>query len=80
MNARKLLIAALTGTTGLIGAHLVDPATARAQSTTTGAIQGVVTDSNTGEKLVGVTVIATSPKVSTTSSLTPRSSILAAFE
>jgi outer membrane receptor protein involved in Fe transport len=66
MNARKLLIAALTGTTGLIGAHLVDPATARAQSTTTGAIQGVVTDSNTGEKLVGVTVIATSPALAQT--------------
>lgn len=34
---------------------------ARAQSSTAGAIQGVVTDKNTGEALAGVTVIATSP-------------------
>ena len=66
MNARKLLIAALTGTTGLIGAHLLDPATARAQSSTTGAVQGVVTDEKTGEKLPGVTVIATSPALAQT--------------
>ena len=51
----KLLIATTLGLTGLLGAHLYEPATARAQSNTTGAIQGTVTDSKTGEKLAGVT-------------------------
>jgi len=41
----------------LVGATSV----ARAQSTTTGAIQGRVTDEKTGEPLVGITVIASSP-------------------
>jgi hypothetical protein len=66
MNARNFLIAALTGTTGLVGAHLLDPRAASAQSSTTGAIQGVVTDAKTGEKLPGVTVIATSPALAQT--------------
>ena len=66
MNARKLLFAALAGSSGLLGAHLVHPATARAQSATSGAIQGVVTDQKTGEKLVGVTVIVTSPALAQT--------------
>ena len=35
-----------------------------AQSATTGAIQGAVTDSKTGEKLAGVTVVVTSPSLS----------------
>ncbi|HUQ07001.1 MAG TPA: TonB-dependent receptor [Kofleriaceae bacterium] len=35
--------------------------TATAQSLTTGAVQGVVTDASTGEPLVAVTVVATSP-------------------
>jgi outer membrane receptor protein involved in Fe transport len=36
-------------------------ATALAQSTTSGAIQGVITDQSTGEKLAGVTVTVASP-------------------
>ncbi len=60
MKTKNLLIAATLGTTGLLGAHLLDPTSARAQSTTAGAIQGQVVDSKTGEKLVGVTVTATS--------------------
>jgi outer membrane receptor protein involved in Fe transport len=43
-----VIIIALTSTTG-------------AQSLTTGAVQGVVTDAATGDPLIGVTVIATSP-------------------
>jgi outer membrane receptor protein involved in Fe transport len=66
MTARKLLIAALAGTSGLLGAHLLDPATARAQSSTNGAIQGVVADAKSGEKLPGVTVIVTSPALAQT--------------
>jgi len=66
MNARKFLIAALAGTSGLLGAHLAHPTTARAQSTTTGAIQGVVVDEKTGEALPGVTVIVTSPSIAQT--------------
>jgi outer membrane receptor protein involved in Fe transport len=60
MKARHLLLAALLPTSGLL-AHLRDPAPARAQSTTSGAIQGVVTDQATGEKLAGVIVTVTSP-------------------
>ena len=41
-------------------------ATAHAQSSTTGAVQGVVTDSKTGDKLPGVTVVITSPAISQT--------------
>ncbi|HWU90503.1 MAG TPA: TonB-dependent receptor [Kofleriaceae bacterium] len=62
MKPRHLLIAATLGTSGLV-AHLHDPATARAQSTTSGAIQGVITDKATGEKLPGVTVTVTSPSL-----------------
>ena len=38
----------------------------RAQSTTTGAIQGIVTDEKTASALAGVTVIATSPSLAQT--------------
>ncbi|HTJ44704.1 MAG TPA: carboxypeptidase regulatory-like domain-containing protein [Kofleriaceae bacterium] len=34
---------------------------ARAQGLTTGAVQGIITDANTGEPLIGVTVVASSP-------------------
>ncbi len=61
ITARKLLIAALAGAGALTAAHLIDPSTASAQSTTTGAIQGVLTDATTGEALVGVTITVTSP-------------------
>jgi outer membrane receptor protein involved in Fe transport len=58
MKSIKLILAASLGVVGLPA--LVGLTTAAAQSQTTGAIQGSVTDSKTGEKLPGVTVIATS--------------------
>ena len=61
MTTKQLLLAAALGTSGLLTTHLIDPSDARAQSNTSGAIQGTVVDSKTGEKLAGVTVIATSP-------------------
>ena len=66
MNARKLLIAALAGTSGMLGAHLVHPTFARAQDATSGAVQGVVADEKTGDALPGVTVIVTSPALAQT--------------
>ncbi|NVB79004.1 MAG: TonB-dependent receptor [Kofleriaceae bacterium] len=65
-NARKLFLAASLGTGALFAASLVAPTAALAQSGTTGAIQGVVTDGKSGEKLAGVTVIVTSPALSQT--------------
>ena len=62
MKTQHLLIAATLGVTG-VALHLLDPNVARAQSTTTGAIQGVITDEKTGESLAGVTVIVTSPSL-----------------
>jgi len=59
-KSNKFFMAAALGTAGLVGAHLYQPTTASAQSTTTGAIQGSITDSKTGEKLAGVTVTVTS--------------------
>jgi outer membrane receptor protein involved in Fe transport len=58
MTARHLLIAAALGSFGI--QWLAAPPAA-AQSTTTGAIQGKVTDADTGEALAGVTVIVSSP-------------------
>jgi hypothetical protein len=66
MKSRNLLVAAILGTSGLAGMHLVAPNSARAQSGTTGAIQGTVKDGANGEKLAGVTVIVTSPSLSQT--------------
>lgn len=67
MKSRNLFIAATLGSAGLfVGQHLLDPSLAIAQSGTTGAIQGVVTDGANGEKLAGVTVIVTSPALSQT--------------
>jgi len=61
MKTTNLLIAATLGTAGLFGAtHLLSPNLAAAQSTTSGAIQGQVVDSKTGEKLAGVTITVTS--------------------
>ncbi len=68
MNAHKLLVAAALGFTSLVGFSVVQPSTARAQSSTTGAIRGVVTDKATGEKLAAVTVLVTSPALSQTQS------------
>ena len=55
MNTKHLFLS-----TALLGAFA---SSAYAQSNTTGAVQGAVTDSKTGEKLPGVTVIATSPSL-----------------
>jgi outer membrane receptor protein involved in Fe transport len=60
MKAKHLLLAAALGASALL-AHLHGPAPARAQSTTDGAIQGVVTEKTSGEQLVGVAVTVTSP-------------------
>lgn len=59
MKTKNLIIAATLGLTALVPS-LVDMTPAYAQGLTSGAIQGTVTDSKTGEKLPGVTVIATS--------------------
>src|SRR6185436_16302755 len=58
MTAKHLLLALTLGAAALVQLH--DLAPARAQSTTDGAIQGVVTDKANGERLVGVIVTATS--------------------
>ncbi|MBI4508944.1 MAG: TonB-dependent receptor [Deltaproteobacteria bacterium] len=58
---RKPSVAFLAGVLGLaawLGASVV-----HAQSATTGAIQGTVTDDSTGQKLAGVTVVVTSPSL-----------------
>src|ERR1051325_11271942 len=59
MVARHLVL--LAALCGAVIAQLVDPVAARAQSTTTGAIQGTITDEATGENLVGVTIVVSSP-------------------
>src|SRR5690349_15942833 len=61
MTTRSLLLAIALATCSAV---VLAPRAARAQSTTTGAIQGIVTDKKTGEKLPGVTVVATSPSLS----------------
>ncbi|MDB4958313.1 MAG: TonB-dependent receptor plug [Myxococcales bacterium] len=63
-NARKIIFAAVLGSSSLFAPFMLS--TAHAQSTTTGAIQGVVTDKATGEPLAGVTVVVTSPGLSQT--------------
>jgi outer membrane receptor protein involved in Fe transport len=63
MNTKKLLIASMMGASGLFTHALVAPRIASAQTSTTGAVQGVVTDGKTGEVIPGVTVIATSPSL-----------------
>ena len=59
MSTKNLIIAATLGTS-FLGINLLSTTTAHAQSQTSGAVQGSVVDSKTGEKLPGVTVIATS--------------------
>src|SRR5512135_2688574 len=66
MKLHTLLHAALLGTTGLVGIHLLAPTEARAQNTTTGAIQGIVKYKKTGQPMGGVTVVATSPATTQT--------------
>src|SRR5574337_1139248 len=53
LKARHLLV--------VVALAVLAPSVSWAQSQTTGAIQGQVTDANSGEKLAGVTVIVTSP-------------------
>ena len=66
MKSRNLLIAATLGSTSLFAAHYaLFPSLAHAQSSTTGAIQGTVTDEKS-QKLPGVTVIVTSAALSQT--------------
>ncbi len=61
MKTHKLFLSALLGVTAT--SPLLVSTNAFAQSQTTGAISGAVTDSASGEKLAGVTVIATSPSL-----------------
>jgi hypothetical protein len=68
MNIAKILFAATLGISGLCASHLLAPATAHAQSSTTGAIGGVVTDKKSGEPMAGVTVVATSTALGQTQS------------
>ncbi len=65
MNKRRdlFIAAALVGCA--VGAA---PGSARAQSATAGAVQGVVTDAATGQVMTGVTVVATSPVLQGTQS------------
>jgi len=63
MKAKNLLIATTLGLSGFAVGSLLDATPARAQSATSGAIQGVITDSKSGEKLAGVTVTVTSPSL-----------------
>ena len=60
MKSSKILLATALGLSGQLAIHLVHPTTARAQSATTGAVQGVVTDKKTGEPMAGVTVVVNS--------------------
>ena len=60
MKTRSFLLAAATGVAGFTGL-LAHSTSAYAQSSTTGAIRGIVQDSKTKEPLAGVTVIVTSP-------------------
>jgi outer membrane receptor protein involved in Fe transport len=67
MNTKKLLVAAAIGAAS-VTAQLYDLTRVEAQNATTGAVRGIVKDSNTGEALVGVTVVATSPSLQGTQS------------
>jgi outer membrane receptor protein involved in Fe transport len=68
MKHSKIFLAAALGLSGLCGSDLLAPSVARAQSTTTGAIGGVVVDKKTGEAMAGVTVVATSTALGQTQS------------
>jgi hypothetical protein len=60
MKAKQLLVAAVLGTSSLVGNFIVESPVAHAQSTTTGAVQGTVKEESNGESLVGVTIVASS--------------------
>ena len=65
MTNNKILLAAGLGLAGFVTGSLVGPTVARAQSATTGAIQGQVKDEKHAP-IVGVTVIITSPSLAQT--------------
>lgn len=66
MKTSKLLLALVLGSSGsLLGSALVTT-DARAQSATTGAIQGRVTDQSNGAPLAGVTVVVSGASSQTT--------------
>ena len=62
MRLKHIIVAAAVGVSTLLVAGLVAPSAAHAQTTTTGAIQGIVKDKKTGEPLPGVTVVASGTK------------------
>ncbi len=61
MKLARILFATVAGVGAVVAAAAVVDTSVRAESATTGAIQGVVKDKATGEPLAGVTVVATSP-------------------
>ncbi len=63
-NTTKLLLAAALGAGSLVGTALV--ATPAQAQGTSGSIQGIVTDTKSGDALAGVTVVVTSGSVSNT--------------
>jgi len=60
MRITKYIVAAAVAAGTFLTAAVVTAPAARAQSTTTGAIQGIVKDKDSGEPLPGITVVATS--------------------
>ena len=60
MKAKQFIVAAILGSSSLVGTFIVEDQTAGAQTTTTGAIQGTVKEESNGEALIGVTVVASS--------------------
>jgi hypothetical protein len=66
MKTSKILLAVVLGSSGaLISAPTCRPS-ARAQSSTSGAIQGVVTDKADGSPLAGVTIVVSGATSQTT--------------
>jgi len=64
MNAKKWFVAAALGAAAVAGQGLLEGHVAHAQDATSGAIQGVVKDGDTGEALAGVTVVVAGPQTS----------------
>ncbi len=70
IKSTQILFAAALGAGTLLGAALVAPSDALAQDSTSGAIQGVVTDQATGESLPGVTVVVTGTSIASQTVIT----------
>jgi outer membrane receptor protein involved in Fe transport len=66
MKTNKLLLAMVLGTSGTLLSASLATTDVRAQSATTGAIQGTVTDAKTGDPLAGVTVVVSGKGSQTT--------------